>query len=112
LITAELDAVVNFAAESHVDRSITAPDEFIRTDVFGTFTLLEACRKRGVSRYLQVSTDEVYGSVETGASREEAEKNMGKAVEVHIKGLLDKGMPIPEARSIAEYVAIQEANNS
>ena len=48
----------------------------------------------------------------TGASREEAEKNMGKAVEVHIKGLLDKGMPIPEARSIAEYVAIQEANNS
>jgi len=72
LITAELDAVVNFAAESHVDRSITAPDEFIRTDVFGTFTLLEACRKRGVSRYLQVSTDEVYGSIEDGSFTEES----------------------------------------
>ena len=72
LITAELDAVVNFAAESHVDRSITTPDEFIRTDVFGTFTLLEACRKRGVSRYLQVSTDEVYGSIEDGSFTEES----------------------------------------
>ena len=59
-----------------------------------------------------VYSPDLPGCVATGASREEAEKNMGKAVEVHIKGLLDKGMPIPEARSIAEYVAIQEANNS
>jgi dTDP-glucose 4,6-dehydratase len=64
--------VVNFAAESHVDRSITGPAEFIRTDVFGTFNLLEACRKRHVRRYLQVSTDEVYGSIEDGSFSEES----------------------------------------
>jgi dTDP-glucose 4,6-dehydratase len=72
LITDELDAVVNFAAESHVDRSISGPDEFIQTDVFGTFTLLEACRKRQVPRYLQISTDEVYGSIESGSFTEES----------------------------------------
>jgi predicted RNase H-like HicB family nuclease len=52
------------------------------------------------------------GCVATGASREEAEVNMGKAVEVHIRNLLDNGLPIPEPRSIAEYVAIQEDCNS
>jgi dTDP-glucose 4,6-dehydratase len=72
LITDDLDAVVNFAAESHVDRSITGPDEFIQTDVFGTFTLLEACRKRRVPRYLQISTDEVYGSIESGSFTEDS----------------------------------------
>jgi dTDP-glucose 4,6-dehydratase len=70
LISGGFDRVVNFAAESHVDRSITGPREFIETDVFGTFTLLEACRKHGVGRYLQVSTDEVYGSVEDGSFTE------------------------------------------
>lgn len=50
--------------------------------------------------------------VATGASREEAEQNMGKAVQVHISDLLDRGLPIPEARSIAEYVAIEETSNS
>ena len=70
LISGSFDRVVNFAAESHVDRSITGPREFIETDVFGTFTLLEACRKHGVGRYLQVSTDEVYGSVEDGSFTE------------------------------------------
>jgi dTDP-glucose 4,6-dehydratase len=60
---------VNFAAETHVDRSIVAPDAFIRTDVLGTHTLLEAARRRGL-RYHQVSTDEVYGHVESGASVE------------------------------------------
>ncbi len=63
------DAVVNFAAESHVDRSIHAPGEFIQTDVFGTFVLLEAARAAGV-RHLQVSTDEVYGSIESGSFTE------------------------------------------
>ena len=63
------DAVVNFAAESHVDRSIHSPGEFIQTDVFGTFVLLEAARDRGV-RHLQVSTDEVYGSLESGSADE------------------------------------------
>ncbi len=60
------DAVVNFAAESHVDRSIDDQDAFARTHVIGTGTLLDAARELGVDRYLQVSTDEVYGSIESG----------------------------------------------
>jgi dTDP-glucose 4,6-dehydratase len=64
------DAVVNFAAESHVDRSILEPEGFIRTDVLGTATLLQAAREEGVGRFVQVSTDEVYGSIEDGAFRE------------------------------------------
>ncbi len=57
------DAVVNFAAESHVDRSILGPQAFIETNVRGTMTLLEAAREFGLERFLQVSTDEVYGSL-------------------------------------------------
>jgi dTDP-glucose 4,6-dehydratase len=64
-----VDAVVNFAAETHVDRSISDPDAFIRTHAQGTFVLLEAARRRGL-RYLQVSTDEVYGSIEDGSFTE------------------------------------------
>jgi dTDP-glucose 4,6-dehydratase len=67
------DAVVNFAAETHVDRSISGPQDFIRTDVLGTHTLLEAVRANEVPRYLQISTDEVYGSTETGAFTEESD---------------------------------------
>ena len=63
------DAVVNFAAESHVDRSITDPGAFIQTDVFGTYVLLEAARDAGI-RHLQISTDEVYGSIEEGSFTE------------------------------------------
>jgi len=59
----EIDRVVNFAAESHVDRSINDPSPFITTNINGTQTLLEAARQRGVARFLQVSTDEVYGSL-------------------------------------------------
>jgi dTDP-glucose 4,6-dehydratase len=65
------DAVVNFAAETHVDRSISEPDAFIRTHAQGTFVLLEAARERNV-RYLQVSTDEVYGSIESGSFTEDS----------------------------------------
>jgi dTDP-glucose 4,6-dehydratase len=65
------DAVVNFAAETHVDRSIDSPGEFITTDVFGTFVLLEAARAAGI-RHLQVSTDEVYGSIEDGSFTEDS----------------------------------------
>lgn len=54
--------VVNFAAESHVDRSIGKPEDFIQTDVFGTFILLEASRKHKIEKFIQISTDEVYGS--------------------------------------------------
>src|SRR5690242_14058982 len=57
------DAVVHFAAESHVDRSITGAREFIRTNVEGSLVLLEAARKRKVPRFVHVSTDEVYGSM-------------------------------------------------
>ena len=65
-----VDAVVNFAAESHVDRSLVEPDAFLRTDVFGVFTLLEAVRDLKIPRLLHISTDEVYGSVSTGSSTE------------------------------------------
>ena len=57
------DVVVNFAAESHVDRSIEQPDVFLRTNVLGTGVLLDACRQYGIERYHQVSTDEVYGDL-------------------------------------------------
>ena len=59
----KVDTIVNFAAESHVDRSILGPKEFIVTNVIGTQVLLEAARKLGIEKYLQVSTDEVYGSL-------------------------------------------------
>jgi len=57
------DVVINFAAESHVDRSITNPEIFVRTNVVGTTTLLDACKQYGIKRYHQVSTDEVYGDL-------------------------------------------------
>jgi len=58
------DAIVHFAAESHVDRSILSPDAFLETNLRGTLTLLEAARRAGVGRFLHVSTDEVYGSID------------------------------------------------
>jgi dTDP-glucose 4,6-dehydratase len=64
------DAIVNFAAETHVDRSILEPEAFLRTDILGTHVLLEAVRKHGIGRYVQVSTDEVYGDVAEGDSLE------------------------------------------
>ncbi len=65
-----VDATINFAATTHVDRSLMEPDEFLRTDVFGVFTLLEAVKELKIPRFLHISTDEVYGSVERGSSRE------------------------------------------
>jgi dTDP-glucose 4,6-dehydratase len=67
----DCDAVVNFAAETHVDRSITEPDAFVTTHALGTYTLLEAARARNL-RYVQVSTDEVYGSIESGSFTEQS----------------------------------------
>ena len=64
-------AIVNFAAETHVDRSIAEPDAFVRTHALGTYVLLEAAREHGL-RYLQVSTDEVYGSIEEGTFTEDS----------------------------------------
>lgn len=64
--------IINFAAETHVDRSILSAGSFIQTDVFGTHVLLEAVKKFNVSRYLHISTDEVYGSIEQGSFTEES----------------------------------------
>ncbi|MGZ3507279.1 MAG: dTDP-glucose 4,6-dehydratase [Vulcanimicrobiaceae bacterium] len=66
-----VDAIINFAAETHVDRSILDPEAFLRTDVLGTHVLLEAARRHNIARYLQVSTDEVYGDVAEGESNEQ-----------------------------------------
>jgi dTDP-glucose 4,6-dehydratase len=66
-----VDAIVNFAAETHVDRSIVDPEAFLRTDILGTHTLLEAVRQLGIKRMVQVSTDEVYGSVAEGSCSED-----------------------------------------
>ncbi|MHB1294233.1 MAG: dTDP-glucose 4,6-dehydratase [Anaerolineae bacterium] len=65
-----IDTIVNFAAETHVDRSLTGPGSFIMTNVFGTYVLLEAAKELGLERYHQVSTDEVYGQVLEGSSVE------------------------------------------
>ncbi len=62
--------VLNFAAESHVDRSIEEPGQFILTDVYGTYILLEQARQQQIERFLQVSTDEIYGHVPEGSSKE------------------------------------------
>jgi dTDP-glucose 4,6-dehydratase len=64
------DAVVNFAAESHVDRSLVASYDFIRTNVLGVHNLIDTCRRHGIPRFLQISTDEVYGDIREGFSHE------------------------------------------
>jgi dTDP-glucose 4,6-dehydratase len=68
----QAEAVVHFAAETHVDRSILEAGDFVQTDVVGTFSVLEACRKAEVDRVVHVSTDEVYGEAEGGPCREDA----------------------------------------
>lgn len=69
-VMSDVNIVINFAAESHVDRSIGKPDDFIKTDIFGAFVLLEASRKVGIRRFVQISTDEVYGSIGEGLFKE------------------------------------------
>ncbi len=69
-LAADVDVIVNFAAESHVDRSLEAPGQFILTDVYGTFVLMDAAREHRHERFLQVSTDEVYGDNGSGLSVE------------------------------------------
>jgi dTDP-glucose 4,6-dehydratase len=70
IIKEGVDVIVNFAAETHVDRSIVDADSFILTDVYGNFILLDTSRKYDVKRYIHISTDEVYGSIERGSSKE------------------------------------------
>lgn len=71
-IIKECDIIVNFAAQSHVDRSINDPSDFLNTNIMGTFVLLESARKCGIKRFLQISTDEVYGSILKGSFTEES----------------------------------------
>lgn len=66
------DVVVNFAAESHVDRSIDGPDTFIRTNVLGTQAVLDACRRHDIPRVVHIGTDEVYGSIDVGSWTEDS----------------------------------------
>ena len=104
----DTDYVVNFAAESHVDRSLMAGDDFIRTEVYGTYTLLEAARRsRRLKRFLQVSTDEVYGqvpegqsSLETDAFRPRSPYSASKVgAEMQCLALLETyGLPVVTAR--------------
>ncbi|MFH1403052.1 MAG: dTDP-glucose 4,6-dehydratase [Candidatus Altiarchaeota archaeon] len=68
----DCDAIINFAAETHVDRSIIDAGSFVETDVYGTYRLLEAARKYEVGKYVQISTDEVYGSIQEGSFTEES----------------------------------------
>jgi dTDP-glucose 4,6-dehydratase len=86
------DAIVNFAAETHVDRSIVGADDFIRTDVLGTYELLEAARRRGIRRFVQISTDEVYGSRDSGSYSEEDR--------------LDPSSPYSASKSAGDLLAI------
>ncbi|NUS86456.1 MAG: dTDP-glucose 4,6-dehydratase [Streptomyces sp.] len=84
--------VVHFAAESHVDRSIDGADAFVRTNIEGTHTLLQAALRHGVERFVHVSTDEVYGSVETGSSPETA--------------LLDPNSPYAASKAASDLIAL------
>ncbi len=68
----DCDMVVNFAAETHVDRSIEDPGVFVKTDVIGTYNMLECVRKYDIEKYLQISTDEVYGSIDSGSFTEKS----------------------------------------
>jgi dTDP-glucose 4,6-dehydratase len=67
--------IINFAASSHVDRSILSPDDFMKTNFYGTYTLLEAARHNKIERFIQISSDEVYGSIRQGQAKEDAALN-------------------------------------
>ena len=67
-----VDAIINYAAETHVDRSIGDPSSFLKTEVLGTYTLLEGVKKFGISKFIQISTDEVFGQIQKGAFSEDS----------------------------------------
>ncbi len=92
LISEGFDAIVNFAAESHVDRSILDASPFIRTNVEGTLILLEAAQKYGIKKYIQISTDEVYGSIEKGSFTELSN--------------LEPGSPYSASKAAADLLAL------
>jgi dTDP-glucose 4,6-dehydratase len=91
-LTADVDVVVHFAAESHVDRSITGPSVFLDTNVVGTGVVIDAAARNGVPRFIHVSTDEVYGSVAEGFAPEDA--------------LLDPSSPYSASKAGSDLVAL------
>ena len=91
-LTRDVDVVVHFAAESHVDRSITGPSVFLETNVVGTGVLLHAAARKGVPRFIHVSTDEVYGSVAEGFAPETA--------------LLDPSSPYSASKAGSDLIAL------
>lgn len=108
-----VDVVVHFAAESHVDRSILGPDAFVRTNIEGTFVLLEACREKSI-RFHHVSTDEVYGSLELGGNDKFSEKtaydpsspySASKAASDHLVRAYDRtyGLPVTISNTSNNY---------
>ena len=100
-----VDAVVNFAAETHVDRSIAEPDAFVTTHAVGTWVLLEAARAAGV-RYLQVSTDEVYGSIEEGSFTEQLAAGAVVALQ------RDEGRRRPARRLVLPHLRPADASSA
>ena len=84
------DVIFNFAAETHVDRSITEPDLFVKTDILGTCALLNYALNHDVSRYIQISTDEVYGSIQKGS--------------FHETDILDPSSPYSASKAAAEHL--------
>jgi dTDP-glucose 4,6-dehydratase len=91
-LTTDVDVVVHFAAESHVDRSITGPSVFLNTNVVGTGVVLDAAARNGVPRFIHVSTDEVYGSVAEGFAPEDA--------------LLDPSSPYSASKAGSDLIAL------
>ena len=75
IVKDNVDVIINFAAETHVDRSIYDPDQFIITDIIGTKTLLDVAKENSIKKYIQISTDEVYGSIEQGSFNEDSVLN-------------------------------------
>jgi len=71
-IIKDVDCIVNFAAQTHVDRSISDASDFIKTNIYGTYVLLEAARRNNIQKYIQISSDEVYGSIDEGSFTEES----------------------------------------
>lgn len=107
----KVDTVINFAAETHVDRSLISAGEFITTNVSGTTTLLEAARKKNIKKFIHISTDEVYGSINEGAFTEEDKLNPSSpyaaskaaADMVALSFFRTHGMPITITRSTNNF---------
>ena len=91
-VVSEVEVIVNFAAETHVDRSILGAVPIIKTNIFGTFNLLEAAKRYKIKKFVQISTDEVYGSIQNGSFNE--------------KSLLDASSPYSSSKAAADLLAL------